>query len=60
MLVFRRILLVVGAAAAVVCLALAQPKAPVTEPTWTQLFNGKDLTGWTATGNAKWTVQDGC
>ncbi len=23
------------------------------------LFNGKDLTGWEATGNAKWTVEDG-
>ncbi len=23
------------------------------------LFNGKDLTGWQATGNAKWTVEDG-
>lgn len=24
-----------------------------------KLFNGKDLTGWEATGGAKWTVQDG-
>jgi hypothetical protein len=23
------------------------------------LFNGKDLTGWETTGNAKWSVQDG-
>lgn len=23
------------------------------------LFNGTDLTGWEATGNAKWTVEDG-
>ncbi len=23
------------------------------------LFNGKDLTGWEATGNAKWVVEDG-
>ncbi|NLE61660.1 MAG: DUF1080 domain-containing protein [Planctomycetes bacterium] len=26
---------------------------------WFPLFNGKDLTGWQATGNAKWVVQDG-
>jgi hypothetical protein len=24
------------------------------------LFNGKDLTGWEATGNARWFVEDGC
>jgi hypothetical protein len=24
-----------------------------------KLFNGKDLTGWEATGGAKWTVEDG-
>ena len=24
-----------------------------------KLFNGKDLTGWEATGNAKWVVEDG-
>ena len=23
------------------------------------MFNGKDLTGWQTTGNAKWTVEDG-
>lgn len=26
---------------------------------WTSLFNGKDLTGWTVHGKAKWSVQDG-
>jgi len=26
---------------------------------FTRLFNGKDLTGWEATGNARWTVEDG-
>lgn len=25
----------------------------------TPLFNGKDLTGWEATGNARWTVENG-
>jgi 3-keto-disaccharide hydrolase len=24
------------------------------------LFNGKDLSGWEATGNAAWSVEDGC
>jgi len=24
-----------------------------------RIFNGKDLTGWKATGGAKWTVEDG-
>ena len=27
---------------------------------WTPLFNGKDLTGWTATGHAVFKVEDGC
>jgi len=26
---------------------------------WISLFNGKDLEGWTARGNAEWTVKDG-
>ena len=26
---------------------------------FSRLFNGKDLTGWEATGDAKWTVEDG-
>jgi len=26
---------------------------------WVSLFNGKDLTGWTARGKAAWSVQDG-
>jgi hypothetical protein len=26
---------------------------------WVSLFNGKDLSGWTARGKAKWSVQDG-
>ncbi len=32
----------------------ADPQAP-----YQKLFNGKDLTGWSATGNADWQVQDG-
>ena len=27
---------------------------------WKSLFNGKDLTGWEATGRAAWAVEDGC
>lgn len=30
-----------------------------TQHQWTSLFNGKDLTGWTARGNAQWTVKSG-
>jgi hypothetical protein len=26
---------------------------------WTQLFNGKDLTGWVTVGKEKWTVENG-
>ena len=29
------------------------------EAGFTKLFNGKDLTGWEATGGAKWVVEDG-
>jgi len=25
-----------------------------------QIFNGKDLTGWERSGNARWAVEDGC
>jgi hypothetical protein len=51
------VLLPLGAATVGLC--LSQPEPPATEPTWTPLFNGVDLTGWEPTGNAKWTVQDG-
>ena len=30
------------------------------QPEWTALFNGKDLSGWAAEGNAAWSVEDGC
>jgi hypothetical protein len=40
--------------------ALAQaPPAKPAEPTWTPLFNGKDLTGWVKVGQEQWTVEDG-
>lgn len=29
------------------------------KPRWISLFNGKDLTGWTARGNAEWKVENG-
>lgn len=28
-------------------------------PSWTSLFNGKDLTGWVKIGKEKWEVEDG-
>ena len=30
-----------------------------TKTNWISLFNGKDLSGWTSHGKAKWSVQDG-
>ncbi len=59
MLIVRRAVVLLSWCAALVGIALAQAEAPTMEPNWTPLFNGTDLTGWTATGNAKWTVQDG-
>ena len=32
---------------------------PSKEVTWTELFNGKDLKGWTKAGNAEWKVENG-
>lgn len=32
---------------------------PASEGKWTELFNGRDLTGWEASGEATWTVEDG-
>ncbi len=29
------------------------------EPMWVDLFNGRDLTGWFAKGDATWSVEDG-
>jgi len=36
--------------------AQQEPAAP---DEWVQLFNGRDLEGWQALGEAKWTVEDG-
>jgi urease beta subunit len=38
--------------------ALVFQAAP-TEPGWTSLFNGKDLTGWKVVTPESWTVKDG-
>ena len=32
---------------------------PDTEPAWSALFNGRDLSGWNAEGEAEWTVDEG-
>ncbi|MBC2838001.1 DUF1080 domain-containing protein [Robiginitalea sp. SC105] len=42
----------------VYCLLLALAFTPVTAQE-TELFNGKDLTGWTVYGTEKWYVEDG-
>ena len=34
-------------------------QAAPTEPGWTSLFNGKDLTGWKVSTPASWSVKDG-
>jgi len=39
--------------------AKAAAKAAKGEKDWIQLFNGKDLTGWKAEGNAEWKVESG-
>ncbi|MBU6399536.1 MAG: DUF1080 domain-containing protein [Verrucomicrobia bacterium] len=43
---------------ACVALALSAPGAEHRSK-WISLFNGKDLTGWTVHGKAKWSVQHG-
>ena len=35
------------------------PAAKPAEPSWVQLLNGKDLTGWVKVGQEQWTVEDG-
>ncbi len=37
----------------------AAPSAGVTKTGSAKLFNGKDLTGWQAEGNARWVVENG-
>ena len=54
----RRVLLF----ALVSSLFAQQPRAPrpkLPGEDWVQLFNGKDLTGWTEVGKEKWLVEDG-
>jgi hypothetical protein len=53
-----------AAALAVAVLLVPRPAAqgggkPPNESAWTQLFNGKDLTGWVKVGQEQWTVEDG-
>ena len=48
----------------IVALCLCPQVAVAQRPTnfgveWTQLFNGKDLSGWREVGNEKWQVEDG-
>jgi Domain of Unknown Function (DUF1080) len=44
----------------IVCLLLALIPAGAAESGWTELFNGKDLTGWKASENTEtFTVKDG-
>lgn len=38
---------------------IGKKEAAIQDEGWIDLFNGKDLTGWTARGKAKWTVVDG-
>ncbi|MBI2433198.1 MAG: DUF1080 domain-containing protein [Candidatus Hydrogenedentes bacterium] len=49
------------ASAPVAVLAFGAIAAPADkkDEDWTPLFNGKDLTGWTAVGGAMWAVEDG-
>ncbi len=38
---------------------MAQAQAAASQEPCNALFNGKDLTGWEPSGNAKWVVEDG-
>ncbi|MGN6435009.1 MAG: 3-keto-disaccharide hydrolase [Agriterribacter sp.] len=38
---------------------LCFPTVAHAQQKWISLFNGKDLTGWTARGNARWSVKEG-
>ena len=40
-------------------LAVMMMQTPVTEPGFTQLFNGKDFTGWKLSNPAAFTIEDG-
>jgi hypothetical protein len=62
-IVMKRMGLVLPALTALAILGAVQAgdKKSVGEPTWVQLFNGKDLTGWKThpDDKAKWEVKDG-
>jgi len=46
---------------ALLAISLIAAQAALAKDGWIDLFNGKDLTGWTQkTGNAAYFVQDGC
>lgn len=56
----RSLLTVIFAVALAVPLAPAQlNKVNRIDAQWVQLFNGKDLTGWTEIGHERWVVEDG-
>ena len=40
-------------------LAVVMMQTPATEPGFTQLFNGKDFTGWKLSNPAAFTIEDG-
>jgi hypothetical protein len=61
---FKKMAIVVGTMTLVVggCQKSAEKSATPAAAAakgYTKLFNGKDLTGWEATGKARWVVQDG-
>jgi hypothetical protein len=41
------------------CSQTTPPAAPPQSAPWQSLFNGQDLSGWTAVGSARWRVEDG-
>jgi hypothetical protein len=56
----RRLLLLAFVIALAASLSPAQLLKPNRlDPEWVQLFNGKDLTGWTEVGHERWVVEDG-
>jgi hypothetical protein len=57
----RRVVLVLSLTliAALVVPAQRQGRPRLPGEDWVQLFNGKDLTGWTNVGKEKWVVEDG-
>lgn len=56
----RRLLLLAFVVALAAPLAPAQMLRPnALGAGWVQLFNGKDLTGWTEIGKERWVVEDG-